>query len=421
MGVTLTYPVVLANGTLEDATQVMANFNAVQTVLANNVAASGVNNDITSLTALSTPIPAAAGGSRTFISSAASTGSANAQVIATTQPTGFARAAGNIVIFNPGFTTTGALQVNVNGQGLANVFRQTQSGLVALVGGEVVVGQYAILIDDGTQFELINPVPTGFGSQTSLASAATTDLGTIDSHNVLITGTTGITSFGSSANLASPLYVLQFAAAVLLTNSASLALPGGINYTTGANDFAIAEFLGSGNWRVLNITPASLPVGGGKILIASGTLSGTSLNIPIPSDAQEIDIEIINPIATAGSTTLSLQYKVGGVTVAAGYAQGTIVVVTSTVSASSSNGSSWGMAGGLFITTSGTQNISVHVNGIQAGNSKGFAAIDMLFGAGAAWAQVNGGNSNNTGLVSDLLITSNNALTSGSYRVYKIK
>lgn len=421
MGVTLTYPVILANGTLEDATQVMQNFVAIQTLLANNVAASGTNNDITALTALATPIPAAAGGSRTFISSGASTGSANAQVIATTQPTGFARGAGNIVIFNPGFTTTGALQVNVNAQGLANVFRQTQSGPVALVGGEIVAGQYAILVDDGTQFELINPVPTGFGALTNLASAATTDLGTIDSHFINITGTTGITSFGSSANLASPLYLLQFAGAVLLTNSGSLALPGAVNYTTGANDFMIVEFLGGSNWRVLHITVASLPAGSGKTLAATGTFTTVaSANIPVPSDASEIEIEISN-YTNSASSILAFQIQVAGVTIVTGYTMGGWLNNSGTLSAATDNNNT----NIPMVTTAigPISGVSVYakVAGVQAGNPK---AIETKLGVSTATAFTVykfGGNNSNTGLLSNLVFSNSAGTMSFTYRLYKIK
>jgi hypothetical protein len=49
-------PFTLVNGTIADAGQVMANYNAILTCLATGAAASGVNSDITSLTSLSPPI-----------------------------------------------------------------------------------------------------------------------------------------------------------------------------------------------------------------------------------------------------------------------------------------------------------------------------------------------------------------------------
>ena len=51
-GVSCSVPFNLQNGTTADATQVMANYNALIACLA-NAAAAGANNDITSLLALS--------------------------------------------------------------------------------------------------------------------------------------------------------------------------------------------------------------------------------------------------------------------------------------------------------------------------------------------------------------------------------
>jgi hypothetical protein len=97
----------------------------------------------------------------------------------------------------------------------------------------------------------------GVGAQSSLASGATTDLGTIASHNVFVTGTTTITSFGSTAALAFPLYEVTFQGILTLTNGASLVIPGGANITTAANDSLTALYLGSGAWQVLEYNAAS--------------------------------------------------------------------------------------------------------------------------------------------------------------------
>lgn len=103
------------------------------------------------------------------------------------------------------------------------------------------------------------------GTETSLASASTTDLGANStlSNSVLISGTTTITSFGSSASLANPVYFLRFSGALTLTHDGTaLILPGGANITTAAGDTAIALYLGSGNWRVIQYTIAANAPGG---------------------------------------------------------------------------------------------------------------------------------------------------------------
>jgi hypothetical protein len=84
-------------------------------------------------------------------------------------------------------------------------------------------------------------------SESTLASAATCDIGSEKSLNVQITGTTAITSFGSKAN---KLRILRFAGALTLThNAASLVLLGAANRITAAGDVGIYTSDASGNWR----------------------------------------------------------------------------------------------------------------------------------------------------------------------------
>lgn len=90
----------------------------------------------------------------------------------------------------------------------------------------------------------------------SIASATTTDLGTTVSANVLVTGTTTITSFGTIA--AGTVRWGRFNGALTLTyNASSLILPGAATITTAANDSFRAISLGSGNWVVTDYFRAS--------------------------------------------------------------------------------------------------------------------------------------------------------------------
>lgn len=95
----------------------------------------------------------------------------------------------------------------------------------------------------------------GFGTKTSIPSAATTDLGTVPSHFVDITGTTTITSFGASASLNTPIYMITFGTAITITHSATLVLPGLANYVTAAGDCMLVELVATGDWRVRAIFP----------------------------------------------------------------------------------------------------------------------------------------------------------------------
>lgn len=98
-------------------------------------------------------------------------------------------------------------------------------------------------------------------AESSVASAATCDIGAANTSRVAITGTTTITSLGAAANR---LRFLRFAGALTLThNAASLILPGGASIVTAAGDTAIAMSDASGNWRlVVYVRADGRPVSG---------------------------------------------------------------------------------------------------------------------------------------------------------------
>jgi hypothetical protein len=249
-GVPCSLPFNLQNNTVADATQVMANYNALVTCLG-NAAASGANSDITGLFGLTSPLGPTFGGANTFYGgSAVGTNSLAVTVL----PNTFTLTTGFMVSFTVGTTNTAATTLTVNGGATTNLFRATPTGPVAMTGGELVAGNRALAGYDGTQWQLLSQVTQvgGYGPLTTLASAATTDLGTISSHNIQVTGSATITSFGSSAILAYPIYRLEFTGAATLTNSGTLFLPGGANIVTANGDTATMLYLGSGTWQMLD-------------------------------------------------------------------------------------------------------------------------------------------------------------------------
>jgi hypothetical protein len=322
-GVACTLPFNLQNGTTADATQVMANYNALVTCLG-NAAAAGANTDITALLGLTTPLTPTAGGSSIF-GGTTSTGSANAQVVATTSPTGFALTQNYIVAFIAGFTNTGAMTLEVNSQTVASTtvpvcssgtcpppfYIQSPSGPIPMMGGEVQAGQLVLAQWDGTYFEMLSNGPQygGFGAQTTLASATTTTLA--GSHNVSVTGTTTITSFGASASIALPVYRVTFSGALTITyNQTSCSTTGGcINTPTGssitttAGDSADMVYIGAGsggggNWTVTRYLRAN-----GTSLVNSVALGGVS-GLTIANDATTPS-SIMDVVITGSAVMLS--------------------------------------------------------------------------------------------------------------------
>jgi len=82
---------------------------------------------------------------------AVDTGAVNAYAVALT-PAATTYFAGMIVRFLPINTNTGASTIDVNVLGTVAI---TRDGVAALTGGEIVAGQVASLIHDGTSFQLM--------------------------------------------------------------------------------------------------------------------------------------------------------------------------------------------------------------------------------------------------------------------------
>lgn len=84
-----------------------------------------------------------------------STGSANAQVVATVTPGGFSLIFGNIVTFTAGFTNTGATTANISSTGVITIKKKSSGGgLVDLAAGDLTSTQVYQIIYDGVFWEL---------------------------------------------------------------------------------------------------------------------------------------------------------------------------------------------------------------------------------------------------------------------------
>lgn len=107
---------------------------------------------------------------------------------------------------------------------------------------------------------------TAFGAESTIASAATTNIGAAGTRMVEITGVTTITSLGATAVTTNPHYLLRFAGVLTLTHhAANLILPSGKNILTAAGDHALVQCIGAGQFRVLAYFRAS-----GDALFATG-------------------------------------------------------------------------------------------------------------------------------------------------------
>jgi hypothetical protein len=257
-------PTALVNGLLADASQVFADFQAITQALSTSAASAGANSDITSLNGLTSPIGVGLGGTTAFIGTVASTGSPNTQLVNATIPSSFIQSLGYRVFFIAGFTNTGPMTLNVRSTGAAPVLRITPTGPQALTGGEVVAGNMTEVVVDGMgNFHLVTTQAQfgGYGPFTNITIVSNVaDLGTAPTHNIIVSGSGPINSFGASANITYPVYLLNFSTSVQLTyNPTALILPGLANITTQPNDTAVAVYLGGGNWQLASYQRAATP------------------------------------------------------------------------------------------------------------------------------------------------------------------
>jgi hypothetical protein len=140
----------------------------------------------------------------------------------------------------------------------------------------------------------------GFTNAITLASATTTDIGGQNALSVEISGTTTITSFGTSYN--GPRFI-RFAGALTLTHSSTiLILPTAANITTAAGDTAIAIPTQAGTgWAVISYTRAS-----GAALSATDYLNTTRIDV---ASASTVDLTANAPntrhIRITGTTAIT--------------------------------------------------------------------------------------------------------------------
>lgn len=97
-----------------------------------------------------------------------------------------------------------------------------------------------------------------FVALSTIASAATTELGSVRDWTLDISGTTTISSFGSTAPTGAVKF-LRFSGALTLTyNATSMILPGAADMAVSAGDCAELRHEGSGNWRLITFQRASV-------------------------------------------------------------------------------------------------------------------------------------------------------------------
>jgi hypothetical protein len=348
------------------------------------------------------------------------TGVANAYIINFSSPVP-ANTNGQVIYWLPSNSNTGPSTINVNGAGPQPILNPNGTVLGA---NQILANQYVAIISINGIWQLYGGSGVGvnigtFGAEVPLASAATTDLGSVPGHNVQITGSAAITSFGTSAQVVAPIYIVRVSGTPTLTVSSSLILPGNTNINAQNGDSFLAEYMGSGNWRVLIYQYASGTNGYSVVKPAdTSRLSTTTLTA---------DPDLVTPTLQIGKYTFELFMLFDSVAAGAGFK------FTSNGTATDSRATSPAVATGLVnasaygpklesfygaTITYATVSTSTNGNGVLY---KGSLLISTAGTFGVSWAQ-NASTASNTTLRAGSYLTTNllalGGATPGVTRIY---
>lgn len=225
-----------------------------------------VNPDTPALVAASNYFPGVAG----FFVGGTTSGT-NTQTV-TLSTTGFSWTAGYTFNCTVGTSPTGAFTINPSGAGAKNVFKVVNGGVVAAGAGDMVAGQTAVFVYDGTEAILVNPAPA---IEITMGLSSTPPVG-----KFLINGDS-IGSATSGGTHAAAIYANLYA--YWWNNVSDTYAP----VTTGrgisaAADFAADKKLTMPNWAdkspygIGSAVNAPAVTGGAATVQSTGTVSGSS-------------------------------------------------------------------------------------------------------------------------------------------------
>ncbi len=268
-------------------------------------------------------------------------------------------------------TFSGSLTLTHNGAslklpGAANIKTQALDNMTALYLGS---GNWQVLDYQRANGQAVSI----YATETTIASATTTDIGSSNGNLVNITGTTTITGLGSSAVTANPIYKTRFTGALLLThNGTSLIMPGAANYTTAAGDTFEWKYEGSGNWRCIGYCLASgKPLGTSSVVTVKRQVFAASGTYTPSAGMLYCDAEVLGGGGAGGAGSGGNNQASGGG--AGGYAKKVISAATIGASQTITIGAGGAaIAGGAGTgTTGGTSSMGaiVSANGGTGGSN----------------------------------------------------
>lgn len=256
-------------------------------------------------------------------------------------------------------------------------FTTNATALVSPFTADVSMGGHALFFDGSQTISLtagsaaLNLVGAALNTPQAadVASATTIDLNAAAGNVVDVTGTTAITAVTLSQGR---WRLVRFTGALTLTNGASLVLPGGVNITTVAGDYALLIGYASSVVRCALYSPIGVTGTGSAVRATSPTLvtpvlgvaTATSINktiIVAPANTSSLSIAdgktltASNSLTFAGTDSTTITFPSTSTTFGFGTYTPTLTNTTN-VSASASAVAQYYRIGDM-VTVSGTVNI----------------------------------------------------------------
>jgi hypothetical protein len=150
-----------------------------------------------------------------------------------------------------------------------------------------------------------------FSTEQTIAAAATIDIGSITSNTVLITGNTGITSFGT--NYKGPMF-LRFSGTPTISPSATLLTPGGATISVQAGESCIVvpfEISGvNAGWAIVSYQKATATSSSGGGATGGGSDTIFQLNKTVMNSSYTLptgwNASVVGPLTISSGITLTV-------------------------------------------------------------------------------------------------------------------
>lgn len=198
-------------------------------------------------------------------------------------------------------------------------------------------------------------------SSSTIAAAATTDIGASDGENVTVTGTASITSLGTG--YAGCLREVYVTGTPTFVHSLALLLPTASNITAVAGDFYIFRCMSAGNWALVQGSRSAASFAN-AVLTGTSTTNGIEIGYrTIPGTVKNANYALLatdSGKALYHDDTSGYTYTVDGSVFAGGEA---VVIVNNTASGAITLAEGTSMTLRLANTTS-TGNRTVAVRGV---------------------------------------------------------